>query len=75
MQRFPGLAPKHFLSSLDWGFIFKKKAKHIFNSHDQMERALLRQCKGNKTEQDGVAWGFLPALTNLGEYLGCVGGK
>lgn len=33
----PGLAPEHFLSSLDWGFIFKKKAKHIFNSHDQME--------------------------------------
>lgn len=51
----PGRAPKHFLSSLDWGFIFKKKDKHIFNSHKQMEQALLRQREGNKTEQADVA--------------------
>lgn len=52
---FPGLAPEHSLSFLDWGFIFKKEAKHIFNSHNQMERALLRQHRGNKTEQADVA--------------------
>lgn len=50
----PGTKSKA-LSSLVWGFIFKKKAKHIFNSHNQMERALLRQHKGNKTEQADVA--------------------
>lgn len=55
MQWVPGPAPEHFLSSLDWAFIFKKKAKRIFNSRDQMERALLRQRKGNKTERAGVA--------------------
>lgn len=51
----PWTSSRALFSSLDWGFIFKKKAKHIFNSHNQMERALLRQHKGNKTEQADVA--------------------
>ena len=51
----PGLAPKHLLPSIDWGFIFKKKAKHIFNCRNQMERALLRQRGGHKTQRaDGA---------------------
>lgn len=82
-------SPSHLSTGLLWissraffhplGFIFKKKAKHIFKSHTRHSEMLLDNRKVTKQQaalgQPGKDPGPGPAPASLGEHPRCAGGK